>query len=266
MKKILFAIVCGLLLVAEYSHAAQKTITVGTSGSPASLDTNFGNAQDNFNELYTFKGLYPASCSNDEDTIEWDTTTSRFICKTLPTLDVDDDADGLVDKLDASITTDAQFTGAITVGDGGDLIKTIYDSTPATDDTWAGASMTITAGESLAQWDLLYAKNASGTLKWYKYDANGTDKLLAPRAIALAAISADATGSAGIGDGIARNDGWAMTTNQDEGKDVWASGTAGALTLTKLSTSGDEVARLGYVLEENVILFSLGNVTLVEVP
>jgi len=31
---------------------SQKTITVGTSGSPASLDTNFGNAQDNFTEIY----------------------------------------------------------------------------------------------------------------------------------------------------------------------------------------------------------------------
>jgi len=34
---------------------AQKTITVGTAGTPASLDTNFGNAQDNFTELYASK-------------------------------------------------------------------------------------------------------------------------------------------------------------------------------------------------------------------
>lgn len=165
-----------------------------------------------------------------------------------------------------TITGTRTFQGATAVGDGGDDIDIVYDSTPGSDDSWSGAQMTITAGENLAQWDIVYAKNASGALKWYKYDANGTDKLLAPRAVALAAITADATGLAGIGDGIARNDGWAMTTNQDEGKDVWASGTAGALTLTKLSTSGDEVARLGYVLEENVIQFSLGNVTLVEVP
>ena len=32
--------------------AAQKTISVGTSGSKASLDTNFGNAQSNFTESY----------------------------------------------------------------------------------------------------------------------------------------------------------------------------------------------------------------------
>lgn len=56
-----------------------------------------------------------------------------------------------------------------------------------------------------------------------------------------------------------------MTSNQDEGKPVYASATAGAITLTAPSTSGDEVARVGYVLEENVIMFSLGNVTLVEV-
>lgn len=32
--------------------AAQQTVTVGTSGSKASLDTNFGNIQSNFTELY----------------------------------------------------------------------------------------------------------------------------------------------------------------------------------------------------------------------
>ena len=40
------------LCIASTSYAAQKTVTVGTSGSKASLDTNFGNIQDNFTELY----------------------------------------------------------------------------------------------------------------------------------------------------------------------------------------------------------------------
>lgn len=159
-----------------------------------------------------------------------------------------------------------------TQGPGGTLKRYTWTSintriaAAATDDTWQGLVMTVTVGENVAQWDLLYAKNSSGSVRWYKYDANGTDKLYAPRAIALAAINSGNAGSAGIGEGIARNDGWSQSSNADEGKPVYASGaTAGAITLTAPSTSGDEVARVGYVLEENVVMFSLGNVTLVEV-
>lgn len=161
-------------------------------------------------------------------------------------------------------------TGETAIGDGGDLINLYLDSTPATDDTWAGAKMGGTAGAALAQWDLVYAKNAAGTLKWYPYNADTAagDKLLAPRGIAVTAAAGDGTAFViGIGDGIAYNVGWAMTTNQDEGVDVFASdATAGAITLTAPNDSGDQVARVGYVLEENVIMFSLGNVTLSQLP
>ena len=152
------------------------------------------------------------------------------------------------------------FTGPNTIGDGGDLIQNYLDSTPATDDTWGGSKMDGIAGEAIAQWDLVYNKNASGTNKWYKYDANGTDKLLCIGGLGIAVTSADSDGSSftiGIGTGVARNDGWSHTTNQDEGKGVYASGTPGAITLTAPSTAGDEVVIVGRVLEENVILFNL---------
>lgn len=157
------------------------------------------------------------------------------------------------------------FTGPNTIGDGGDLIQTYLDSTPGSDDTWSGAKIDGTGGEAIAQWDLVYSKNASGTNKWYKYDANGTDKLYAPRGIAVTACSGDGKAFViGIGNGIARNDGWSHTSNQDEGKTVYASTTAGAITVTAPSTKGDEVAVVGYVLEENVVMFALGNVILIE--
>lgn len=126
--------------------------------------------------------------------------------------------------------------------------------------------MNVTVGENVTQWNLLYARNVSGNLRWFKYDADlATYKYYAPRAIALATVASGGTCSVGIGDGIAKNNGWSQVNNQDEGKDVFASTTAGALTLIAPSTSGNEVARVGYVLEENVIILSLGNVTLVEV-
>jgi len=45
-------ILAAIIAIPFSAHAAQKTITVGTSGSKASLDTNFGNAHDNFTELF----------------------------------------------------------------------------------------------------------------------------------------------------------------------------------------------------------------------
>ncbi len=136
---------------------------------------------------------------------------------------------------------------------------------PASDDTYSGTVATFVAGENLAQWDVVYCKNKSGVHACYKYDANGTDKAYPPRAMAVAAINADASGTFLL-NGIVRNDGWSQTTNQDEGRIVYADGTtAGAITLTKLSTAGDMVAILGYVIEQNVIYFNPSPI-LVEVP
>lgn len=63
MKRLFLVLL--LILVFSTSYAAQKTITVGTSGSKASLDTNFGNAQDNFTELYTAEGKAVQSWADD---------------------------------------------------------------------------------------------------------------------------------------------------------------------------------------------------------
>lgn len=41
------------ILCSTQIQAAQQTVTVGTSGSKASLDTNFTNIQANFTETYT---------------------------------------------------------------------------------------------------------------------------------------------------------------------------------------------------------------------
>lgn len=63
MKKLLFA-TAAVLMLTTLSQAAQKTVTVGTSETPASLDTNFGNIQDNFSELYGWVGQEVKATSN----------------------------------------------------------------------------------------------------------------------------------------------------------------------------------------------------------
>jgi hypothetical protein len=140
----------------------------------------------------------------------------------------------------------------------------ILTAAPASDDTYTGTITTLTAGEALAQWDVVYCKPKAGVHACYKYDRNGTDKAMPPRFMATAAINADASGVFLV-TGIVRNDGWAQTTNQDEGKIVYASTTAGGIDLTKSTTTGDMVGILGYVIEQNVIYFNPSPI-LVEVP
>lgn len=136
-------------------------------------------------------------------------------------------------------------------------VQFYFDSSPDADDLWAGPKMLVTAGEALAQWDIVYIRNDSGTAKAYKYDANdATYRTNIPRGIAIAAIGSGSTGYIGVGNGVARNDGWSMTTNQDEGKRVYASTTAGGITLTKPSSIADSNFVIGSVIEENVILFN----------
>lgn len=50
MKKLITLL--AILIAPALCLGAQKTVSVGTSGSKKSLDTNFGNTQDNFTELY----------------------------------------------------------------------------------------------------------------------------------------------------------------------------------------------------------------------
>jgi len=158
--------------------------------------------------------------------------------------------------------------GACTWVDPSSLLTSfnpVLVAAPASDDTYSGTVASFVAGENLAQWDVVYCKNKSGVHACYKYDANGADKALPPRAMAVAAVDADASGTFLL-NGIVRNDGWGQTTNQDEGKIVYADGgTAGAITLTKSTTSADMVAILGYVIEQNVIYFNPSPI-LVEVP
>lgn len=149
-------------------------------------------------------------------------------------------------------------TGSSLYLDGKPTIFTIclLDAIPAGDDTYTGTVITGVAGETLAQWDIVYNKNSSGANKWYKYNAatGFGDKAQGARAMVVSALSSGVSGVFLI-DGIVRNDGWAFTDNQDEGKLIYSGETAGAITVTIPSDSGDQVQILGHMFDENVIRF-----------
>lgn len=237
-------------IAASYSYVP----TDDTASGGESITNRTWSVEKIYSQIHLTGGIGPTELASTTVTPGSYTNTNLTV-----------DADGRITAASngtagASLSGDNTFTGANTIGDGGDLQQTYLDSTPGSDDTWSGAKIDGVAGEAIAQWDLVYNKNASGTNKWYKYDANGTDKLLCIGGLGIAVTSAAGDASSftiGIGTGVARNDGWSHTTDQDEGKGVYASGTPGAITLTAPSTAGDEVVIVGRVLEENVILFNL---------
>jgi hypothetical protein len=133
------------------------------------------------------------------------------------------------------------------------------------DDGWVGPEILGVAGENITQWDILYVKPSEGGARWWKYDADAIDKAKIPKGVALAAASSEEAFRIGTPYGIGRNLGWSMTVNQDEGKEVYASTTAGAITLTIPSTAGDIVVPVGFVLDANYVHFTFGR-AFVEVP
>lgn len=143
----------------------------------------------------------------------------------------------------------------------------VWTAAPSSDHTYSGVVTTGIAGETLNYGDVVYAKNSSGTEKFYKFDANGTDKALPPRYVVVSTSEVTSGNSATLLiEGIVRHDAWSMTTNQDEGKLVYADvTTAGGITLTRPSTAGDMVYIIGVVREENVIHFKF-NLIGIEVP
>ena len=118
--------------------------------------------------------------------------------------------------------------------------KTQLNALPGTDDTFEGTSIIgRNAGATIAQWEAVYLGSA-GT--WLLADANGSSTYPA-RGLATAAYS-DTNAAEVLVSGVARNDAWAWTI----GGAIYLSGTAGALTQTAPSTSGDKVQLLGYAL------------------
>lgn len=109
----------------------------------------------------------------------------------------------------------------------------------------ASGSETVTAGENLADRDLIYQdvfnQRGGGATKWYKVDADATSPVrISPRVgIALESISSAATGAAQVHSG--RVDGFTSLT---AGGLVWASSTAGGMTQTApaVPSSGTQTA------------------------
>ena len=132
-------------------------------------------------------------------------------------------------------------TGAITDFPGP------VSTTLGTDHTATGLQSTETVGEGVVFGDLLYMKSDG---KWWKADADAATTMPGLR-MALATALADATCSM-LCQGWARDDTWAWTV----GGLIYASTTAGGLTQTAPSGTGDQVQVVGVAYHADRMWFA----------
>jgi len=146
----------------------------------------------------------------------------------------------------------SRVSGNISIADGSITNAKVEDALKT--------QITITAGENLADRDLIYQdlfnQRSGGATRWYKVDSDATGPVrISPRlGIALAAITSGNTGQAQVRPG--RISGF---TGLTAGQGVWASGTAGILTQTEPaipSTGTQNAVRLaGYAASTTEVDF-----------
>lgn len=115
------------------------------------------------------------------------------------------------------------------------------------DHTWSGITATLTAGENLTIGEIVYAKSDS---KMWKGDADAA-ATMPVIAVATGTINADATGEFLLF-GFFRDDTWNWTV----GGLLYCDTTAGALTQTAPSGSGDQVQVVGVAITADIIYFN----------
>jgi len=140
----------------------------------------------------------------------------------------------------ATIATLRSAFGTLSLAMAGDL---------GTDQDYDGMTLTgITAGEALSAWELVYLDETEE--QWLLADANAAGKFPAV-GLVVAACAEDAEATVLVM-GTCRNDTWTWTA---PGKAIYLSITAGTLTETAPTTSGDCVQIVGRALASNIIYF-----------
>lgn len=149
----------------------------------------------------------------------------------------------------ASAVTGETGSGALVFGTAPAIASPQISLTAAhgSDDTYTGTTITgLNAGATIAQWEAVYL---GGSSTWLLADANGSSTYPA-RGLATAAYS-NTNPATILVNGTVRNDAW----NWTPGGTIYLSGTAGDLTQTAPSTSGDKIQQVGFALTADIAYF-----------
>jgi len=167
-----------------------------------------------------------------------------------------------IDTGSSAITTTGQISsGDLAIGGTATLAegKSLSIGTPllpSTDHTASGLTAQMLAGGAIAAFQTVCIHTTTGEVVVADAGAIGTMPVIG---IAPAAISDTATGTILL-QGFIRDDSWNWTL----GGMIYASGTAGEMTQTAPSGSGDFVQAIGVALSADVVYFN-PSLTLVEV-
>lgn len=153
----------------------------------------------------------------------------------------------------ASAVTDETGSGALVFATSPALTSPQLSLTAAhsVDDTYTGITIVgLNAGATIAQWETVYL---DGSSTWQLADANGTNTYPS-RGMAVAAYVSTNPATILVR-GTVRNDAW----NWTPGGTIYLSGTAGGLTQTAPSASGDKVQQVGFALTADIAFFDFNS-------
>ena len=158
----------------------------------------------------------------------------------------------IVQDSDSSVVFSLNSDGELSVTSiDADLLDTLTVDTTAdglSDDTYTGAIvLKMTAGEVITQWDAVYYDFTTGEI--YQADADAAGEFPAV-GIAVAA-GTDGNALTVLKSGFVRNDGWDWSAGS-----IYLSDTAGGLTQTAPSTSGDAHQLVGFAVTDDEAYFN----------
>lgn len=257
-------------------------ISDGTVGALATSDTSYivahrttgavthATTTTNWDDTSTYGRLFVAVTSGSAITSlrDWRLLTGGIFSSSGVAVDADDvtyapttvaDWDGSADPGDVEQALDqlAERVTDLEAGGAGDEHYDV-DGTPAADDTYAGRAITgVNAGATIAQWEAVLMGSGG---EWLLADA--TDDSLAPCRGLAAAAGTDNNPMTVVTEGVIRNDAWNWTTL---GAPIYLSTTAGGLTQTPPSATGEIVQPVGFAITADVMYLCIGAATFIEV-
>lgn len=163
----------------------------------------------------------------------------------------------LTANLDLRVTTPGTNAASVVTTAGAQTLSIkdfLYTVEPGADDTSYGDKLAgILAGDTIAQWDLVYLDSTSGRWELADSDAVATGGGVL---LGLAVTSGtDGNALTVLLRGIVRNDGWTWAS---AGLKLYSSGTPGALTATQPSGTDDVIRPIADTLSDDCIWFAPG--------
>jgi len=181
------------------------------------------------------------SSAVDDRIATFDSTTGKLIKDSGDTLSEYGKLDG-----DETVTGDWTFTGAIS-----GLGNIFVNAALGTNNTFSGLGIAgLNAGETIAQWDLVYLDATSG--EWLLADADAVGNW--PAWGMAVEAGTDGNALAVVQRGTVRNDSWAWTP---KAKLYLDETTAGGMTETAPSTSGDCIQPVAIAITADIILINI---------